>query len=306
MQSLITRSLKPSSKNILNGRAWEYALALAITSDASDLIHGDSNDLRSLAFFHHGEKDLYHRTAGRAINFLTQYEPALTSVSSVRFLADGEGKYGDVRDLVVTGVDGSVFGISGKSGSDTLKNPRLSPTIDFGKSWAGISVSQQYMQSISLIFTQLKQDSLRFKNFKDLPNKNKYYREIMTEFEKEFRRLCINQRNEFVPRVFDYLTGVKHDYYFINFRKSENIVHLKSFNVDGGLGWGKRVRRPSKLEFLSFKELSDTTVIAGFDGGWQFSFRIHNAERVVTMSMKLDVKLVGTPPGVYQNHLLVA
>ena len=32
-----------------------------------------------------------------------------------------------------------------------------------------------------------------------------------------------------------------------------------------------------------------------FDNGWQFSFRIHNAEDYVKTSLKFDVQIVGMP-----------
>lgn len=32
-----------------------------------------------------------------------------------------------------------------------------------------------------------------------------------------------------------------------------------------------------------------------FDNGWQFSFRIHNAEKFVLPSLKFDVQIAGMP-----------
>ena len=33
----------------------------------------------------------------------------------------------------------------------------------------------------------------------------------------------------------------------------------------------------------------------GFDNGWQFSFRIHNASTFVEPSLKFDIQLIGIP-----------
>ena len=32
-----------------------------------------------------------------------------------------------------------------------------------------------------------------------------------------------------------------------------------------------------------------------FDNGWQFSFRVHNAEKHVTPSLKFDIQIEGMP-----------
>ena len=34
------------------------------------------------------------------------------------------------------------------------------------------------------------------------------------------------------------------------------------------------------------------------DGGWQFSFRIHNASTIVEPSLKFDIQFVGEPTSV--------
>lgn len=31
------------------------------------------------------------------------------------------------------------------------------------------------------------------------------------------------------------------------------------------------------------------------DGGWQFSFRIHNASTIVEPSLKFDIQIIGMP-----------
>ena len=55
---------------------------------------------------------------------------------------------------------------------------------------------------------------------------------------------------------------------------------------------------PTSLLYMGFKPKTKTTVIMSFDNGWQFSFRIHNAEEKVATSLKFDIKIVGMPPAV--------
>ena len=39
------------------------------------------------------------------------------------------------------------------------------------------------------------------------------------------------------------------------------------------------------------------------DGGWEISFRIHNASTKVEKSLKFDIKLLGNPPILFTQHL---
>ena len=46
---------------------------------------------------------------------------------------------------------------------------------------------------------------------------------------------------------------------------------------------------------LDFVPNKANTVELYMDGGWQFSFRIHNAEKKVVPSLKFDIQIVGMP-----------
>ena len=41
------------------------------------------------------------------------------------------------------------------------------------------------------------------------------------------------------------------------------------------------------------------------DGGWEISFRIHSADDPIVPSLKFDVKLLGNPPILFSQYLLV-
>ena len=40
------------------------------------------------------------------------------------------------------------------------------------------------------------------------------------------------------------------------------------------------------------------------DGGWQFSFRIHNAETYVVPTLKFDIQIVGMPTAIITINCL--
>ena len=52
---------------------------------------------------------------------------------------------------------------------------------------------------------------------------------------------------------------------------------------------------PTRIVSLDFVPNKANTVELYMDGGWQFSFRIHNAEKKVVPSLKFDSQIVGMP-----------
>ncbi len=55
---------------------------------------------------------------------------------------------------------------------------------------------------------------------------------------------------------------------------------------------------PSRIVSLEFKPDSTNTIELYMDGGWQFSFRIHNASTKVEPSLKFDVQILGIPTAI--------
>ncbi len=56
-----------------------------------------------------------------------------------------------------------------------------------------------------------------------------------------------------------------------------------------------KIKLPTKIIDLSFKDNYKTTVILTMDEGWSISFRIHNAGSRVEPSLKFDIQLQGQP-----------
>ena len=246
--------------------------------------------------------------ADRATSFLWSVDSQLRHFSVAKFLSDQAGTAGAVRDVIFEEVGKDLeIGISCKSNSDTIRNPRLSQKIDFGKKWGKVPASPDYWESVSSIFDELAEINARQSttNFSDLEDKEgRFYAPVIEAFLREFISLS-HRDDRFLGRTFNYLTGAKEDYYFVNFLRAEQTVHIKSFNLKGNLEWGKKVPNPSFIDFAAVRRGHPNTAIVGLEGGWTFSFRIHNAEKFVTPSLKLDVKLIGHPSVLYQHHILV-
>ena len=55
---------------------------------------------------------------------------------------------------------------------------------------------------------------------------------------------------------------------------------------------------PTELIAIKLRNNSKTTVDMYMDGGWQFSFRLHNASSKVETSLKFDINFQALPPEV--------
>lgn len=114
--------------------------------------------------------------------------------------------------------------------------------------------------------------------------------------------------NADTPRkLVEYLLS-KYDFYKVISIDNKRITTIQSFNMYGSLNQSSKTQKPSlevpamelptSLLYMGFKPKTKTTVIMSFDNGWQFSFRIHNAEEKVAASLKFDIQIVGMPPAV--------
>ena len=52
---------------------------------------------------------------------------------------------------------------------------------------------------------------------------------------------------------------------------------------------------PQNILYIGLKLSSASIVLLVFDNGWQFSFRIHNASKIVEPSLKFDIRIEGVP-----------
>jgi hypothetical protein len=222
---------------------------------------------------------------------------------SVSLQDDKEGKTGDVRDVVAHLDKGDTIGISAKNRHDAVKHSRLSDKIDFGKEWADYPNSSVYMKKVKPVFEELRKMREDGVLFKDISGKeNRFYLPILTAFEDELRSLCENYGQRFVMRLFQYLLGTKDFYKVI---KENGHVAILSFNITGELLWGKKWKIPDRVEEIKRKRESTNTIIVSFVGGWQLSFRIHNASSRAEPSLKFDIRFIGLPFSVARHEIII-
>ena len=86
------------------------------------------------------------------------------------------------------------------------------------------------------------------------------------------------------------------------------MTQIQSYNLHGTLGMSSQIQKPTmiipiaslptRIVNLDFVPGKQNTVELYMDGGWQFSFRIHNAKTDVEPSLKFDIQLVGMPAAI--------
>lgn len=102
----------------------------------------------------------------------------------------------------------------------------------------------------------------------------------------------------------EYLLG-EFDFYKVIGIDNKKITQIQSYNLRGTLNrQGKKRKRsvelpistlPTRIVNLEYKPDSKNTLALYLDGGWQFSFRIHNASTKVESSLKFDIQIIGMP-----------
>ena len=285
-----------------SGKAFEYQIAieLALYLD-KPFSESTAKEVAKKAYLAHSQEEQVkiQKAANEAVVFLCCHDDRFNKAVSITLQDDKEGMKGDVRDVVVKLSDGEEIGISAKNRHEGVKASRLSDKIDFGKEWADYPCSADYMKKIKPIFEDLRQKGKEGVLFRDIPDKaNRYYLSVLTAFEDELRRLTEDYGQRFVSRMFQYLLG-KHDFYKVI--KENGHVAIHSFNMTGGLKWGSKWKIPDRIDSITRKRGSQNTLIVSFAGGWQLSFRIHNASERAEPSLKFDIQFTGMPPSVNRH-----
>ena len=176
--------------------------------------------------------------------------------------------------------------------------------MDFGKKWFGIACSETYWNDIKPIFDYLSQQKAQNKNWNELPSKDEtVYVPLLRAFIDELNRS--NKIDSSVPKkMVEYLLG-EFDFYKVISIDSKRLTRIQSYNLHGQLNHSSKTIKPqihipiaclpTRIVNLEFKPNSTNTIELYMDGGWQFSFRIHNASTKVETSLKFDIQIVGMP-----------
>lgn len=298
------------------GRAYEYICLLTLYEEISAI---RKTEIKINSAYHAAEnawlsmsdtfKAILTQSAKATVSTIFEMEPMIIEnsddVLTLHIQTDNEGKEGDVRDIVIARQDVKwEIGLSLKHNHFAVKHSRLAKGLDFGKKWFGIECSESYWNDIKPIFDYLSQQKAENKSWKELPSKDKtVYVPLLQAFMNELKRS--NSLDSSVPKkMVEYLLG-EFDFYKVISIDSKRITRIQSYNMHGQLNCSSKTIKPrihiplvclpTRIVNLEFKPNSTNTVELYMDGGWQFSFRIHNASTKVETSLKFDIQIVGMP-----------
>lgn len=308
-----------SSKSNDQGRAYEFICLLVLENEIKKyrpvIVEHNSSYYaaeRAWSTLTTVEKSTFKVSAYAAVDSIFEMEPRIIEdgqdVLTLLIQSDEHGENGDVRDILIIrrNIEWEI-GLSLKHNHFAVKHSRLSSRLDFGKSWYDIPCSEQYWNDIKGVFEYLSREKDKNSKFSDLPDKeNDVYIPLLKAFMNEIKRQY-SKCKELPQRMVEYLLG-KYDFYKVISIDNEKITRIQGFNMHGTLnqeGLRKKatievpiVTLPTRIVTFEFVPNRKNTVELYLDGGWQFSFRIHNAATYVEPSLKFDIQIVGMPTAI--------
>lgn len=305
-----------SSKSNDQGRAYEYVTLLTLHSEISkirgaEIVKNSSLEAARNAWDNMSKsmQSLMSMSAHSFVPDIFNLEPLILEddgdVVELLIQKDKSGEDGDVRDILIarSGIKWEI-GLSMKHNHFAVKHSRLSHLIDFGEKWYGVPCSESYWQSVMPIFDYLQEQKRKGKAWFELSDKSeRVYVPLLKAFMQELR-LTYGNHKELPQKMVEYLLG-EFDFYKVVSIDNQRVTQINTFNLHGTLNKNGRrnkakttiphVLLPTRIVNLDFKPGSDNTIELYLDGGWQFSFRIHNASTMVESSLKFDIQIIGMP-----------
>lgn len=306
-----------SKKSNNQGRAYEFSYLISLYEEISKVrsVKIETNSSyyaaeRAWNTLSESEKTMYKMSSLTGVNTLFELEPLILDDGKdeleLKIQSDDNGEKGDVRDVLIIrrGIEWEI-GLSVKHNHFAVKHSRLSKKIDFGKKWYGIACSDQYWLDIKPIFDYLDEEKKKGTKWRDLLSKeDDVYVPLLNAFKEELERQNLLFNKEIPRLMVEYLLG-EFDFYKVIGIDNKEITRIQSFNLRGTLNkQGKNRKRnielpisslPTRIVSLDYKPGSKNTLELYLDGGWQFSFRIHNASTKVEPSLKFDIQIIGMP-----------
>lgn len=306
-----------SKKSNNQGRAYEFSYLISLYEEISKVrsVKIETNSSyyaagRAWNTLSESEKTMYKLSSLTGVNTLFELEPLILDDGNdeleLKIQSDEHGEKGDVRDVLIIrrGIEWEI-GLSVKHNHFAVKHSRLSKKIDFGKKWYGIACSDQYWLDIKPIFNYLDEEKKKGTKWRDLLSKeDDVYVPLLNAFKEELERQNLLFNREIPRLMVEYLLG-EFDFYKVIGIDNKEITRIQSFNLRGTLNkQGKHRKRnielplsslPTRIVSLDYKPGSKNTLELYLDGGWQFSFRIHNASTKVESSLKFDIQIIGMP-----------
>ncbi len=301
------------------GRAYEYVCLITLEKEIRKVrpVRVEENSsyyaaMRAWRAIDDNLKGTLVESAIAAVKTILDLEPLIVEdgddTLELLIQTDIRGEEGDVRDILIVrrNIQWEI-GLSLKHNHFAVKHSRLSKGLDFGDKWFGVRCSNKYWEDIKPVFDYLEKEKKKSSKWSELPSKeNDVYIPLLNAFIEEVKRSA-KTCSELPRKMVEYLLG-EYDFYKVISVDKERITKIQAFNLRGTLSQSSKKSAtkicvpisnlPSRIVSLEFKPESNNTVELYMDGGWQFSFRIHNASAKVETSLKFDVQIIGMPASI--------
>ena len=308
-----------SSKSNDQGRAYEYITLITLHAEISKIRKSQIVENSSLLAtkdawmnMSEGMKDLLRISAQSFIPTIFELEPLILEddgdIVELLIQKDEQGEKGDVRDILIvrSGIQWEI-GLSMKHNHFAVKHSRLSHKIDFGEKWYGQPCSKDYWNKVMPIFHRLQKEKALGIAWNTIEDKSEaVYLPLLNAFIEEILR-SYETHKDLPKKMVEYLLG-EFDFYKIISVDAQKSTFINAFNLHGTLNQNGKKRKasvcvpnvllPTRIVSIQFKPNSDNTIELYMDGGWQFSFRIHNASTLVEPSLKFDIQIIGMPANI--------
>jgi len=306
-----------SNLSNVNGRAYEFAYLLVLEKKVApyrNLIIEKNNGYfasrNAWNLIDNQKRTSYLKSANVGLDAVFDAEPLILDEGDdaleAKIQADSVGEEGDVRDIVLMrrGIHWEI-GLSIKHNHFAVKHSRLSDRLDFGERWFGIKCSNEYWDQVNPIFQYLSKMESKKVKWCELPAKEKdVYLPLLNAFLNEVKRSYSIHGGVIAKKLVEYLIG-RYDFYKLISIDKERITQIQPFNLRKTLNKeAKKYKQkliipvselPTRMVSAGIKRYSNNTAEIHMDEGWQFGFRIHNAEKYVMPSLKFDVQIIGMP-----------
>lgn len=307
------------------GRAYEYICIVSLEKEIKKMRPVTIENNSSFEAAHHAWnsinieiQNVLLQSAASAVETIFELEPLILEndgdIVTLKIQPDSQGEIGDVRDILIIrkGIEWEI-GLSVKHNHFAVKHSRLAKTLDFGDRWFGVKCSDNYWQDIAPIFKYLDTEKSNRSKWSDLPNKeNDVYIPLLNAFMDEISK-SYKTHPDIPKKLVEYLLG-QFNFYKVISIDNKRTTQIQTYNLRGTLNKSGRKTKakcvipvsnlPTRIVNIGFKPNSNNTVELYLDGGWQFSFRIHNASTYVETSLKFDVQIIGMPTTIISINCL--
>ena len=289
------------AKHVQSGNAWEYALAQQLAERSSAGLNMDKTAIRKKIAYEklsQKEKSRHKAAAKNAFDLIAERDGRIIRAVSVSMPPDDIGRRGDPTDVAVHLRGREIVRISAKKRNDYVKHQRIGHTHTWMNAWSKdlCECSNEYKDETRRIWAILRKGKQQGDLWDEMEKKDEeIYEPLCSAVAKEIERHADTQG--FAAAFFQFLVG-NHDYWKATLQSNGKvIVKVEPMNNTGTLASTQRTKPPTEILIARKKTGSSKRIEIVFNEHWALEMRLHNADKRVVPSLKLETEFTGMPKG---------